>query len=247
MQKFLKKINSNFRNMSPEEYVGRLERSGKAGRKVLDAADKNDFEGVTAPSMRALYRAKNINPSISYLVTGFCNWEIYRAVITCLSASLLSDQPKNVLELGCDSGMLTLCMADQSPDSKFFGIDRESTAIDVAKKINRKYSQHQVDFHKVDLTAPGSCEALPKFDLIVAPFFFHEIISFGQNSKFLASNLKHLSTSNTQLVSFDRFPYPEQQLPNLDRLLGESGFLRVGTERIETSLESFPVSFFLTA
>jgi len=244
MRSFLNKITSNFMNMTHEEYVTRLERHGKAGLKVLDAADKNDLEGVTPAGMRALYRAKNKSPNVSYLVTGFCNWEIYSSIMKCLIEHLNLDQPRSVLELGCDNGMLTLCMAEQWPKSKFFGIDRESISIDVAKRISNKYSEQKVGYRKVDLCSPNTCEKLPEFDLIIAPFIFHEIIKFEQNLEALVYNLKQISALGAQLVSFDRFPHPELQLPNLDRILEMAEFQRTSGTEIETSLESFPASFY---
>jgi 2-polyprenyl-3-methyl-5-hydroxy-6-metoxy-1,4-benzoquinol methylase/glycosyltransferase involved in cell wall biosynthesis len=90
-----------------------------------------------------------------------------------------------VLEFGCAHGHITLAMAEQFPNVKFFGIDFMQRSVDLARKTAFERGLHNVEFFC------GSLDDLAQygeFDVVIAPEVVEHIWDYrGALKKLLAA------------------------------------------------------------
>lgn len=104
------------------EYIHKVETGfGKDGGRFLDSMDDTLAKGFTAEAWKQIYQHKNKNTEMSAYISAHCNTEIYRCFLHWLQASDLP-APRSFMELGCENGLLTLCLADLWPQAEAIGL-----------------------------------------------------------------------------------------------------------------------------
>src|SRR5688500_12842775 len=101
------------------EYVRTMERRfGAKANRFMDAVDEA-FAELTGPNQETwqrLYRLKNSDAQMSAYVSAHQCSTLYAAFLAWLETNL-GDDPKRVIELGCDAGLLTLAIGKLIPES----------------------------------------------------------------------------------------------------------------------------------
>jgi SAM-dependent methyltransferase len=84
--------------------------------------------------------------------------------------------PSEVLDLGCENGVLTCFYANLWPDAKIVGVDQSSAAVVAARELAKRLGLGNVSFEQSDarqfLGANGG-----RFQIITATFTMHELLN----------------------------------------------------------------------
>lgn len=107
---------------------------------------------------------------------------------------------KTILDLACGTGILTLQIAEQFPDSQITGIDITESYLNVAKKKIKPY--HKISFVKQDAE---KLDLQQKFDCIVSSY----IPKYCNPENLILVCLNHLNP-NGKIILHD-FTYPKNK------------------------------------
>ena len=226
---------------SQEEYVKTLEsKFGTAGREFLDAIDRGSAGSVYSETMKQLYELKNSHWPMSAYISAHCNSQAYGAFLNWLYKTL-NQPPADVLDLGCDCGLLSLAIAKLYPAANVVGIDYVGSAISAANALHKHYEVKNVEFGHHDLTKAGQPISKSRFDLVLAPWLFHELLPsmrfddnepISLNEKNTLDSIASVVADKGLLVSVNRFPYPSWQVPKLSEIMAEVGLMFAGEDSI---------------
>ena len=222
-------------------YVEQVEGLGKDGVKFLDAMDDALEVGFTPERWKKIYKLKNINKKLSHIVSSHSYAPNYRGMLDWLQENY-HDKPSTIIELGCDNGLFTQCLQLLYKEAQVVGIDVVKEAILIAKKLAYDNRLQTVSFDQENLLRPIKLNQ--KFDLVVAPFIFHELLDADDSSKaHLLENLKKLSNSDTKIIAFNRFPESNMQY-TLNQNMETAGFELTKHDQLSVANETFPVSVY---
>ncbi len=242
------------------EYVRVMEtRFGRNGARFMDAVDTND--GAPGGFSR-LWFLKNRDAEMSAYVTAHQCSGLYRTFLSWLQAHPL-DQGRDVLELGCDSGLLLMAIARLFPSSRCIGVDREPRAIQAARRLARQHGIPNVSFDVLDIAQDGARQSPPgPVPVVVAPWVLHEVLpvslrghlgeapsldALPEEEARGARNIRRLISDHGRLVTVNRFPGGPRQAAVLTAILRQVGFEETGSDVITVvdglmgGTESFPV------
>lgn len=238
------------------EYVRRMEhRFGRDGVRFLDAID----EAIATQSlgqplvMRDIYAKKNRDWRMSLLISMNEDSVKYQQLLRWVGAqSMLSGG--RIAEVGCDLGIFACGLALMFPESSITGFDAEPSAVRNAKLLARSKQILNVSFEQHRFGESQQLECEP-FDLVFAPFVFHEIFRNALDGSGLseietaaAKHLYELVGSQGALVSIDRLPFGHEQAEPMVELLSDAGFNLVHQDILEAThsgaSERFPISLF---
>ena len=225
-----------------DDYVMAMETMHKPyGGKFMDQVDKGLRLGFTATRWRRLYAAKNVTTSLSLYVSSHSYTATHRVVLKWLMASVGSI-PDRWTELGCENGLLSMCIADLWPESVGHGIDRVPQAIAVARQLAVKFGHQGLTFSMADLEKKDSVGSVNPAQLVLAPFVFHEMLDgLNGNHEVAACNVAALLAPGGSVVSFNRFPHRQIGIRRLAAFLQDGGLSVVGEDEVEVGAEKFAV------
>ena len=225
-----------------DEYVQHVEsKFKKLGTKFLELVDESLEKGFSGDAWERIYQLKNKDPELSLYISSHCYTVIYAEILNYLSRSTLKPK-KSFIEIGCENGLLTMCLSDFWGIDQAIGIDRVNTAINAAKKLAIRFRKFDIFFHKADLFLASSCKNIGKSDFLIAPFFFHEMLdSSEKNWLNTLNNLDYLLEEHGLLLTINRFPYPDVAEPKLSDKLSEINLKLIKSESMNVLHETFPI------
>jgi SAM-dependent methyltransferase len=110
--------------------------------------------------------------------------------------------PQSVLDLGCESGVLTCLLASMWPTSKVVGVDRSEVAIIAARELAARLKLENVTFERID-GAQFLTPLLTKFSVITAILSMHEILQRPTTRKPFHWEEPYCSLEEIRLTSVD--------------------------------------------
>ena len=159
------KNRQQFMNMIAEKY-------GKTIASEIDKIISDRDDGEYADGL--LYEVKNSNLKLSLDFAAYSS-DLYRRfldqVIQRKSAS-----PRQILDIGCDNGIVTCFLAKLYPDSEVWGIDRSENGIRCATELAEKLKLSNVKFVRTSFENLPVAGMPSTFDLIVSVRSMHEVL-----------------------------------------------------------------------
>lgn len=169
-------IKMNFDEYRKEEGVTNLshEFSQDIANRVLSVEQAEDFEraypaivGSCDPAFLRAYYNNYLDHDLEFVMSSAVFKEDTR------SMKILSelDLGLDVLEVGCFTGMKTVYLALNNPDTHFIGVDINTNALRIAKNRAEKYRVHNVDFVAMNVR---NLSFDKKFSAVLAEHCLHE-------------------------------------------------------------------------
>jgi SAM-dependent methyltransferase len=142
--------------------------------KVLDQLDDAFIARAEGTNEEEVYVIKNQNLRLSLDVANFST-DLYQRYFEWFM-NRKENEPKKILDVGCDNGIVTCFYALLFPQSEVIGIDIQKNAIRCSTELAEKLNLTNVTFLKLDLTEINEQIQDHSFDLITSVRSFHEII-----------------------------------------------------------------------
>lgn len=191
--------------------------------------------------MEKIYKLKNKNKKLSRLVSSHSYTGVYKEMLIWLAEYNISPSV-SCIELGCENGLFTQCLQLAFPSSKVAGLDSLKAPILMAKSLSYDNNLSNISFYQKDLTKSFVLDG--SFDVIFAPFVFHELMGSNDNEwSTIISNLETLASSSATLIAFSRFPYAHMSEELIKRFEGSSFKLKELT-KLKSGDETFPIHIF---
>jgi SAM-dependent methyltransferase len=202
--------------VSHERYLANLRRRfPEQAPRFLAEHDRLAAQGG---EKHGLYAAKNADPDFSLAITSQEFRPIHEEFL-CWVLENVPSPPRRVLDLGCESGLLSLALAKFWPETEFVRLDREAEAIRVAEQLAERGEIESARFVEGDLQSLD-VSAFGKFDLILAVAVFHELMEESGSE---------LAAPDSDGFSLDAAPMwdhgHEETLGRLIQLTGDQGLL----------------------
>jgi SAM-dependent methyltransferase len=146
-------------------------RFGSAGEEVISGIERRE-RGESVD----IYALKNSSLDLSLAIASQYWGDLYRNFLTWFVREPIPS-PSAVLDIGCESGVLTCFYAQRFPCAHVVGIDSSKPAVQCATELASRLGLENVsfvqsDFREYATRAPG------KFDLITATLVFKEALPF---------------------------------------------------------------------
>ena len=178
-----KKIQQNLKKLEIEK-IGNIEdalkeKFGTDSARITEKweslameADSSDCPG----RQDKLYDFLHLDPELSRIVSNYTDADIIQCFAVWIS-SHLEYFGKNILDVGCGTGILSCLMADMLPDSQILAIDRSESCIRIAEKMKRKIGVQNIEFQHFPLeNLDGTL-----FDTVFSARTFHENIGIRKS------------------------------------------------------------------
>lgn len=160
----------------PRQFWNDLEyRHGRRNLSALKKALENRSPGLATDDV---YVLKNQSLALSL---DFSNYsaDLYRRFFEWwVGRDPVPREPKRILDLGCDNGIVTCFLASLYPEATVIGVDIEENAVACANALAAKLALCNVKFQVCDVTANDLPFESASFDCIVSVRSFHEILEF---------------------------------------------------------------------
>lgn len=160
----------------PDSFEHYLESEfGQDGVRVRDHLEKI-LEGVEN-SDQDFWDLKNQSLELSLFLSSQEMSDFYNTYLNWFDKIFEKNSPKNILDIGCENGILTCYYAESFPTANVLGIDTSKAAISCAQKLADQLDIENVTFANSDALNP-SCEIVGRnFDLITSIMFYSNAIS----------------------------------------------------------------------
>ena len=232
-----------FRNMKHKNYLKKME---KIGSTAEDFMHWIDTIGPTPDSMQYGYDLMHKNVKLSRLVTSRSYLDIYEEL---LDSKIWRDQKaKRFIDIGCGNGLLTQAISMKLNGANGTGVDKNESAISIAKSTGIQPESGNLSFFVMDLCEKVSSDkklAIGKFDLSISCMVLGEIIHIPMELKKTGSNLAALIEPGGLFISVERFPETELQREVLINALSEENFEVKSKDLLEVGDEVFPLTTFV--
>jgi SAM-dependent methyltransferase len=120
------------------------------------------------------YEIKNSSLDLSLYVGEYHTSGMWREFASWLVRENLPS-PSEVLDLGCENGVLTCFYASPWPDAKVVGVERSQAAVSAAGELAKRLGLANVSFERAD--ARHFLDANPgRFQIILATLVMHEFL-----------------------------------------------------------------------
>lgn len=148
-----------------------VQRFGPAGKQAREAIEaRNCGEAVD------IYTAKNSSLDLSLAIASqFCG-DLYRKYLSWFARERYPS-PSTILDIGCESGILTCFYAMMYPTAHVFGLDHCPAAIQCAAELALKLNLTNVSFENSDIRTCSE-RKVHAFDLVTATLVFREAVPF---------------------------------------------------------------------
>jgi len=180
------------------------------------------------------YELKNSSLELSLYVGEHHSSSMWREFASWLVSENI-DAPSQVLDLGCENGVLTCFYGSLWPDAKVVGLERCSAAVEVARKLAMNLGLRNVSFEDANvrdfLAANGG-----RFHLIMASHAMHEILEREGSRKPLNWNGEYERIEDVALTDADL--YAIETLKAVGGALTEDGFL-ISVDRSPTTASTW--------
>jgi SAM-dependent methyltransferase len=123
-----------------------------------------------------VYALKNSSLDLSLAIASQYWGDLYRNFLSWFVREQLPS-PSTILDIGCESGILTCFYAQRFPSAEVVGIDRSKGAVQCATELANRLKLDNVSFVQSDLREYVG-RASGKFDLITATLVFKEALPF---------------------------------------------------------------------
>jgi tRNA G46 methylase TrmB len=120
------------------------------------------------------YELKNSSLALSLYVGEYYNSSAWREFGSWLVKEKLPP-PQEVLDIGCENGVLTCFYASLWPTAKVVGIERSAAAVAAARELAKQLGLENVSFEQSDARSFLDANA-GRFSLIAATFVMHELL-----------------------------------------------------------------------
>ena len=177
-----------------EEIIGVLETLTDDSRLIEKIVYCLAFPEIRPDSF---YSLKNKNYDISLALTSFFDYEYYFYVMEHLFKH--ADRIGNeVLDVGCDNGILTCYLALRFPEKRFIGIDQCNEGVSCAKKL-----ADQLGLKNIEFICSKAAKFDRKFDTVISSTTFHENIEREFQGRFFL--LDYAQQKQLAIQSFQRY------------------------------------------
>lgn len=207
------------------QYVAYMERAfGRDGARFLDAVDAWAAAGAPPELAQRLYQMLARRPAMAAYVSRHQYSTLYAKAAELLfeTGSLTG---RTVIDYGCGFGLLTQLLARLHPELQFAGIDR-APIVAAARKLAQSAKAENLRFE----SDASAISALARPRLVLMFCVTHEMfpgVTSGQEPSGAVVEagacLADIVGSDGLLLTINRFPYPQQQLPRLDSVMEHLG------------------------
>lgn len=125
------------------------------------------------------YPLKNVSIDFANAVASQFDRNKLQSVAQWLIQNIKGIDGCDILEIGCDNGILLCFLARSFPEVKFVGIDSNEQAILLATQRAKFLNLNNVIFKKASIADSSFVDFDTKFDLVLAVAVFHEIFNDG--------------------------------------------------------------------
>ncbi|MEG1410090.1 MAG: methyltransferase domain-containing protein [Terrisporobacter sp.] len=167
-----------------------------------------------------IYKLKNASLELSIDFTAY-SANLYKSYFEWL---IKNDDlnPKNILDLGCDNGIVTCFYALLYPNAKVIGVDKEKKGVECGIELAKKLNLTNVEFKVMDGKKLDKSFDENQFDLVVSVRSVLEMIMISQpkrvwtleerlNSPLVANStikafksIKKIMSEDGKLITFER-------------------------------------------
>lgn len=127
-----------------------------------------------------VYPLKNTTLALSIDVTAQYYNQMYTKFLNWFRREKFPE-PKHLLDVGCDNGILTCFYASLHPRAEVVGIDKCQQGIVCASKLAHRLKLANVRFEVCDLQSLEGAFPERSFDLIMSTAVFHEVPEFPED------------------------------------------------------------------
>lgn len=237
-QKFI--IDSYFRDIGvtkrikPEIFWKTLKkRFGEQSVALLDCINSR------AAGFRAdPYPLKNVSIDFANAVASQFDRNKLQSVAQWLIQNIKGIDGCDILEIGCDNGILLCFLARSFPEVKFVGIDSNEQAILLATQRAKFLNLNNVIFKKASIADLSFVDFDKKFDLVLAVAVFHEIFNDGGigSAEDSVSNHGPQYSIEEEDYSLDIINSDITSLANIGKLMNCEGIF-ISVDRWSTALK----------
>ena len=125
------------------------------------------------------YPLKNVSIEFANAVASQFDRSKLQSVAQWLIQNIKGIDGCDILEIGCDNGILLCFLARSFPEANFVGIDSNEQAILLATQRAKFLNLNNVIFKKASIADRSFVDFDKKFDLVIAVALFHEIFDDG--------------------------------------------------------------------
>ncbi len=197
-----------------DHIIGRHEQKAYEFEELLSSASKENQRKVYPIKNQDLAFSLDVAKMVADFYLAYCKW-----------VSDAPFQPKRILDVGCDNGILTCFYAFLYPEAQVVGIDRTKEGIRCARELAKTLGLTNISFRQLDYREVDQYFNSHSFDMITSVRVFHEILSTNPAPIYWSVE----DFLNTAPLSSD-YKYLEV----IRQLLTEDG-VYLSTERLETS------------
>lgn len=204
------------------QYVQYLERAfGRDGSRFLDAVDQWTAQGGPPQGAAALYRMLARKPAMAEYVTRHQYSQLYLEFGEVLAESGLLTGHK-VIDFGCGFGLFAQLLARAYPNIQVVGYDRKEI-IQAALTRTRRQNLDNLSFTSdLKALAGGGARHIVLMFCTTHEMFPSLLRRDGEilvPDNLTSGELPGLLGDAGILITVNRFPYPDRQLPRLDGLM----------------------------
>jgi SAM-dependent methyltransferase len=183
---------------------------------VIARADNN-------PNGAELYTVKNQNLELSIDFTRFST-DLYRKYFEWLTKRK-DLEPRKILDLGCDNGIVTCFYAALFPHAEVIGVDVNEAAISCSNRLKDQLKLENVQFKQLNINEIRKHFANEHYDIISSIRTLHEVINISQ---LRCWSLYELGTANIE---------PNELLNDISLLLNPHSGEFISWERLANTPE----------
>ena len=176
--------------------------SDALGKAVYEQFTKVSGEVASVPGSgknSAYYAFKNQNEYLNHTISGLWDGDIYRAIVNWLFEHR-EYFGRDILDIGCDNGILSCFIAKMLPKSQITGIDKCWKAMKVARKTAVCLGLANVKFFTAEA---GRYDPSALFDTVISIRTVHENFAV-RHSVFPASHCNAVDEASGQLTPYAR-------------------------------------------
>jgi|SRR6185437_15932697 len=158
------------RRMAPSKFSKRIvQQFGAVGAALISHVDKR----AQGDCESDFWEKKNADLSLSLAFSSQFFGDFYRSYLPWLLSLLEQKRVTQILDLGCDNGVLACCYAMCIPDVQVLGIDQGPAGIKCSSELAERLQLKNVVFKKVDISELGNALSGKTFDLVTATLVYH--------------------------------------------------------------------------